>query len=221
MFCSQSWTTCDKWKSSPCLSKSNSSSGPRWALGLCGITAPSICSFCISSNGRLKHHFLRFHFKLKRLLQKVRDSGRFTANCVERVKTIGHCHFPQTGPAGISTPFRARMGITPVFSSHNPNSRYCLSFFFQLEYSCFTTLCTLCCTAEWLSHIFIYIPSFRVSFITEHWAEFPEPHRRFSLAIYFIFSIKSGRRQWHLTRVLLPGKSQGRRSLVGCSPWGH
>ena len=31
----------------------------------------------------------------------------------------------------------------------------------------------------------------------------------------------SWRRQWHPTPVLLPGKSQGKRSLVGCSPWGH
>ena len=29
------------------------------------------------------------------------------------------------------------------------------------------------------------------------------------------------RRQWHPTPVLLPGKSHRRRSLVGCSPWGH
>ena len=29
------------------------------------------------------------------------------------------------------------------------------------------------------------------------------------------------RRQWHPTPVLLPGKSHGRRSLVGCSPWGR
>ena len=29
------------------------------------------------------------------------------------------------------------------------------------------------------------------------------------------------RRQWHPTPVLLPGKSYGRRSLVGCSPWGR
>ena len=29
------------------------------------------------------------------------------------------------------------------------------------------------------------------------------------------------RRQWHPTPVLLPGKSHGRRNLVGCSPWGH
>ena len=28
------------------------------------------------------------------------------------------------------------------------------------------------------------------------------------------------RRQWHPTPVLLPGKSHGRRNLVGCSPWG-
>ena len=28
------------------------------------------------------------------------------------------------------------------------------------------------------------------------------------------------RRQWQPTPVLLPGKSHGQRSLVGCSPWG-
>ena len=27
------------------------------------------------------------------------------------------------------------------------------------------------------------------------------------------------RRQWHPTPALLPGKSHGRRSLAGCSPW--
>ena len=30
----------------------------------------------------------------------------------------------------------------------------------------------------------------------------------------------NGRRQWHPTPVLLPGKSHGRRCLVGCSLWG-
>ena len=29
------------------------------------------------------------------------------------------------------------------------------------------------------------------------------------------------RKQWHPTPVLLPGKSHGRRSLEGCSPWGR
>ena len=29
------------------------------------------------------------------------------------------------------------------------------------------------------------------------------------------------RRQWHPTPVLLPGKSRGRGSLEGCSPWGR
>ena len=29
------------------------------------------------------------------------------------------------------------------------------------------------------------------------------------------------RRQWHPTPVLLLGEYHGRRSLVGCSPWGH
>ena len=31
----------------------------------------------------------------------------------------------------------------------------------------------------------------------------------------------SWKRQWHPTPVLLPGKSHGRRSLEGCSPWGR
>ena len=34
-------------------------------------------------------------------------------------------------------------------------------------------------------------------------------------------SVWGWRRQWHPTPVLLPGNSHGRRSLVGCSPWGR
>ena len=34
-------------------------------------------------------------------------------------------------------------------------------------------------------------------------------------------SWKGRRRHWHPTPVLLPGKSHGWRSLVGCSPWGR
>ena len=33
-------------------------------------------------------------------------------------------------------------------------------------------------------------------------------------------SLEKQRRQWHPTPVLLPGKSHGWRSLVGCSLWG-
>ena len=46
----------------------------------------------------------------------------------------------------------------------------------------------------------------------------------FSKHIKFMFTLYYGqlwRRQWHPTPVLLPGKSHGRRSLVGCSPWGR
>ena len=34
-----------------------------------------------------------------------------------------------------------------------------------------------------------------------------------------IIHLEPNRRQWHPTPVLLPGKSHGWRSLVGCSPW--
>ena len=36
-----------------------------------------------------------------------------------------------------------------------------------------------------------------------------------------LFNMLSRRRQWHPTPVLLPGKSHGWRSLVGCSSWGR
>ena len=40
--------------------------------------------------------------------------------------------------------------------------------------------------------------------------------------IWFYFSSSNlQRRQWHPTPALLPGKSHGWRSLVGCSPWGR
>ena len=45
----------------------------------------------------------------------------------------------------------------------------------------------------------------RVSFLNFWWCQ---------------FRLLCWRRQWHPTPVLLPGKSHGRRKLVGCSPWG-
>ena len=40
------------------------------------------------------------------------------------------------------------------------------------------------------------------------------------LRIYIPYQVPR-RKQCHPTAVLLPGKSHGRRSLVGCSPWGR
>ena len=41
------------------------------------------------------------------------------------------------------------------------------------------------------------------------------------LAFRLYYNATVWRRQWHPTPVLLPGKSNGRRGLVGCSPWGR
>ena len=43
----------------------------------------------------------------------------------------------------------------------------------------------------------------------------------FHLFTFGVSSTLFRRRQWHSTPVLLPGKSHGQRSLVGCSPWGR
>ena len=45
--------------------------------------------------------------------------------------------------------------------------------------------------------------------------------RKFLALISILLLIIIWRRQWQPTPVLLPGKSHGWRSLVGCSPWGH
>ena len=48
------------------------------------------------------------------------------------------------------------------------------------------------------------------------------PNRKQVLISEFpVPSIMPRRRQWHPTPVLLPGKSYGQSSLVGCSPWGR
>ena len=47
------------------------------------------------------------------------------------------------------------------------------------------------------------------------------PLKRNCLNMFYQLSVLGRRRQWHPTPVLLPGKSHGQRSLVGCSPWGR
>ena len=44
-------------------------------------------------------------------------------------------------------------------------------------------------------------------------------YARYGFESWVIRKIPWGR-MWHLTKVFLPGKSNGQRSLVGYSPWG-
>ena len=46
-------------------------------------------------------------------------------------------------------------------------------------------------------------------------------YRDWTWKYVWVYPVWNWRRQWHPTQVLLPGKSHGRRSLVGCSPWGR
>ena len=66
-------------------------------------------------------------------------------------------------------------------------------------------------------------------FLIHSWFQI-EDKNPISSRFFFFFKVKkflyevefnTRRRQWHPTPLLLPGKSRGRRSLVGCSPWGH
>ena len=63
--------------------------------------------------------------------------------------------------------------------------------------------------------------TFKVADLFQASSWFPENFRK-KKALNLIFtSLYIWRRQWHPTPVLLPGKSHGWRSLVGCSPWGR
>ena len=73
------------------------------------------------------------------------------------------------------------------------------------------------------STIFLY-PAFCQTHIYIYMNDYIHNH-----SIMYILNLNIGfrcwysplwRRQWHPTPVLLPGKSHGWRSLVGCSPWG-
>ena len=65
-------------------------------------------------------------------------------------------------------------------------------------------------------------------FLEENYDQ-PRPHRKgkgnakecSNYCTIALISHASQRRQWHPTPVLLPGKSHGWRSLVGCRPWGR
>ena len=62
-----------------------------------------------------------------------------------------------------------------------------------------------------------------MSFLTYNYNFFPSRIDECSKHVRFFLTPTAkllGRRQWHPTPVLLPGKSHGRRSLVGCT-WGR
>ena len=68
----------------------------------------------------------------------------------------------------------------------------------------------------------IYIHSYQIS---KTFPLFPSCKSSLHSADYPLFLLwlivaSLQRREWHPTPVVLPGKSHGRRSLVGCSPWG-
>ena len=66
----------------------------------------------------------------------------------------------------------------------------------------------------------IHLCLWNISFNSKHPYSQPEA----TTDLLFVITNYVGRfwrRQWHTTPVLLPGKSHGRRSLVGCSPWGR
>ena len=81
---------------------------------------------------------------------------------------------------------------------------------------------------QWLGCIYAYRPAFQILFCYRllKYIEYINSCLCYTVVGPCCLSISytvvcTWRRQWHPTPVLLLGKSHGRRSLVGCSPWGH
>ena len=56
--------------------------------------------------------------------------------------------------------------------------------------------------------------------VAKNWTPLKRLSTHAEVFIDIFVNMESWRRQWHPTPVLLPGKSHGQGSLVGCSPWG-
>ena len=75
----------------------------------------------------------------------------------------------------------------------------------------------------------LFLQSVSFLFLDQFWKSSGQYFFKYSLCLilplrelhYVPVRLLNRRRQWHPTPVLLPGKSHGRRSLVGCSPWGR
>ena len=82
--------------------------------------------------------------------------------------------------------------------------------------------CLLLCLRVGVLNFEVKLPGFKFHLLISSWsyASYWISLSR-NIFIYVQSSSCMWRRQWHPTPVLLPGKSHGWRSLVGCSLWGR
>ena len=94
-------------------------------------------------------------------------------------------------------------GMLDMFSLYN-------SFLSLKSKQCYLNI-KYCCSSDFFFFI-IWLMNLKVCMTSDFLFAF-------AIAIYIYIYLQ--RRQWHPTPVLLPGKSHGWRSLVGCSPGGR
>ena len=86
----------------------------------------------------------------------------------------------------------------------------------------FTIGVSFCCTAKWISYTDAHplVQTLLPHRPSQCWAGFPVS-QQVLLVTGFVYSSLYAEKAMAPTPVLSPGKPHGRRSLVGCSPWGR
>ena len=86
----------------------------------------------------------------------------------------------------------------------------------------FTIGVSFCCTAKWISYTDAHplVQTLLPHRPSQCWAGFPVS-QQVLLVTCFVYSSLYAEKAMAPTPVLSPGKPHGRRSLVGCSPWGR
>ena len=126
-------------------------------------------------------------------------------HCVLCPATVAYCHFPRSG----CTVFLAT--INPLYVFHSLLQTLCVHNLFsplpliiQFQYLGKAFMFALTCIRLFLISLWeLWFLKFLFASVFERY-----------LVVFFLW-----RRQWQPTPLLLPGKSHGERSLVGCSPW--
>ena len=106
-----------------------------------------------------------------------------------------------------------------MFSYHHPQVRSHLTWSFSVLWTIFCQHLLYQILKKYYKHTLEIFDGLVIDYSDK--CEFCNKVSHINFLVLSAYKSYVWRRRWHPTPVLLPGKSHGWRSLVGCSPWGR